>query len=415
MLTFAIANLYGNANKRNNLNMSNRTRFPSFKPLALLDQLITRVELSDTQQAKVRQSYNAVSEVLKNSKMLGSLIRDLYITAQGSVRAGTTIKPVGQHEFDLDMLCIIQLINPSISPSQLLKIMWDALGEHQTYRDMRRPKDRCVRLAYKGDCDYHLDITPSRPDTPPPLLVVPDKSNYWSSTNPIGLCDDWFLPIAEKMPPVLISFSAVNNEAPVIKGEVRVEPLREYGEFEKKPLQRLVQLAKHDRDNHYSASNKLRPSSVLLTVLIAKAYDSAVREAFDSLPAFVIEVLRRVPAFIKLNDDRRLPRYQVANPVNPVENFADSWTDEKYRAFLGWHSQLLARTSLLLTTPVLGVDPAVKLLESNFPSAKTLGVVDHMCREARSIHDAGQLAVKAAPTAALYSAVSPTIYYGSHD
>ncbi len=391
--------------------MSTRTRFPSFAPLALLNQLIARVELSETQQAKVKQSYDAVSTALKNSKTLAALIRDLVITAQGSVRAGTTIKPVGQHEFDLDILCVITLINPAISPSQMLKLVWDALGEHETYREMRRSKDRCVRLAYKGD--YHLDITPSRPDSPKPLLQVPDKNNYWNSSNPIGLCDNWLLPIAQKMPPVLLSFSVTNCEASVKKGEVRIEPLPEYGDFEKKPLQRLIQLAKHDRDNHYSASNRLRPSSVLLTVLIAKAYDSAVDGVFASLQSFLLEVLRRLPALIKVNNDPRLPRYEVNNPVNLVENFAESWTDEHYREFLGWHSNLLTRTNLLLTTQVQGLDPAVKLLESNFPSAKELGLADQMCREARSIHDSGKLAVRVAPGAAAYSTVPSTIYYGS--
>ena len=393
--------------------MSNRTRFPSFTPIALLDKLLGRVELSEAQKAKVKQSYNAVSSALKDSRTMGTLIRDLIITTQGSVRAGTTIRPVGQHEFDLDMLCVITLINPNFNPGQLLKLIWDAIGEHETYRPMRQMKDRCVRLAYKGE--YHLDITPSRPDSPKPLLLVPDKNNYWSSSNPIGLCDGWFLLIAEKMPAVLTMFAAVNNESPVMKGEVRVDPLPEYGEFEKRPLQRLVQLAKHDRDNHYSAGNKLRPSSVLLTVLIAKAYDSVVDGAFVSLSAFLLEVLRRVPAFIKLNDDHRRPRYEVVNPVNTVENFADSWTDEQYRAFLGWHSQLLARTSQLLTTQVQGADPAVKLLESNFPSAKALGVADQICREARQSHDAGRLAVRVAPGAAAFAAVPSTIYFGSVD
>lgn len=390
--------------------MSNRARIPSFSPLSLLDRLIATVELSDTQHTKVKQSYEAVAKALKNSKTLQSLILSLDIKPQGSVRAGTTIKPQGQHEFDLDMLCVILLRNPHVQPVALLKLIWDALGENETYRSMRRPKDRCVRLDYAGD--FHLDITPARPVDPPPLVWVPDKSAFWSSSNPIGLCDDWFLKIAELLPSTLRTFSAT-NEAKVANSSVTIEPLPKNGAFEKRPLQRLVQLAKHDRDRHFDASSNFRPSSVLLTTLVAKAYAVAISEAHGSLSSFVVAVLQRIPVFITILNNVHLPRYVVDNPMNTGENFAEAWTERHYQAFMTWHSQLVTRCHNLLFTPVTGIDPAVKLLEANFPSAKELAIGNQLGREVRSLHDQGALIVRTAAAPLTFAAVPQTIYFGT--
>jgi hypothetical protein len=291
--------------------------------------------------------------------------------------------------------------------------MWDALGEHATYKDMRVRKDRCVRLEYKGD--FHLDITPAKAAAAAPILLVPDKNVSWSSTNPIGFCDEWFLPSTRVMPILLQSLSASNTLINAKKAVVTVEALPDNNSFDKRPLQRIVQLVKYDRDKYYGASSSLRPSSILLTTIVTKAYNELVASSYTSMRHFVLAVLRRFPAYVKSSDDGHMKAFAVLNPVNQSENFAEKWDADTYAEFHEWHEDLMSRIQCLLTSEPKGVDNAFALVESSFPEAIKLDLRGIVGRELRTTHDSGSLMVKASPLAFLPSVpVKSTIFYGKH-
>lgn len=393
--------------------MSNRKIFPSFQPLALLDRMLQQVELSPRQHERVRTSYKAVAEVLKSSKTFGALFVSLDIKPQGSVRAGTTIKPQGHHEFDLDVLCLLLLRQNNFSPAEVWKLAWDALGEHETYRAMRQPKNRCIRLCYAGD--YHLDVTPAVPDSarPEPALFVPDKPlSLWSSSNPIGFCDHWFMKIAERLPSTIVKLAA--NEGRVLINSCRIEDLPPANAFEKHPLQRLVQLVKYDRDQRFLADAKFRPSSILLTTLVARAYENTLSEAHDSLETFLASVIGKIPRFVQVVEQETKALYIVLNPVNEDENFAENWRAADYLEFLAWHADLLKRTTTMLFATMQGLDNALKMLEQSFPASKSMEVGKQLGNEIRRLHDSNQLTVRSTVGSVSASIVVPsTIFYGN--
>jgi Second Messenger Oligonucleotide or Dinucleotide Synthetase domain len=80
------------------------TQAPALNPLSFIDKLISEIELSPTQYGTAKRSYEAVAKVL-NKEESSIKICHPSIFPQGSIRIGTTVKPVEQEEFDLDMVC----------------------------------------------------------------------------------------------------------------------------------------------------------------------------------------------------------------------------------------------------------------------------------------------------------------------
>ncbi len=104
-----------------------------------------------------------------------------------------------------------------------------------------------------------------------------------------------------------------------------MEPLLPHGAFAKKPLQRIVQLLKRDRDEYYDSKAINRPSSILLTTLTAKSYAAAVGSQWQTLLDFVIHVVSKLQYSIVASATPGGERYSVPNPVNSEENFAEAW------------------------------------------------------------------------------------------
>lgn len=73
----------------------------------------------------------------------------------------------------------------------------------------------------------------------------------------------------------MFSMIAFANEA-AIMNRGRVEQLPDYGEFQKKPLQRIVQLLKHNRNRFFQGDDANRPSSILITTITAQSYGSDI-------------------------------------------------------------------------------------------------------------------------------------------
>jgi len=72
-----------------------------------MDRVLRDLELSPTQLADAQQSYQAVTQVLAKA---GTPVAPHlpFMFAQGSMRLGTTVKPIGQDEHDLDIVCLLK-------------------------------------------------------------------------------------------------------------------------------------------------------------------------------------------------------------------------------------------------------------------------------------------------------------------
>jgi len=383
----------------------------SVNPLALLDRILAEIELTATQRNQAEQSYKAVTELLAKAGMPVQPF-GAYLFAQGSMRLGTTVRPIGKDVHDLDIMCLLRHGGRWLAPEQALELIWNTLGQHATYREMRERKCRCIRLIYARQ--FNIDITPAVPEEvvkKGPLFVPDRQLRTWCSSHPVGFAD-WFGEAAEARPIFIATFSA--KEGREVAANSQVEPLPEHGEFDKTPLQRITQLLKRDRDEHFQNDLDHRPSSILLTTLTARAYSAEVMIPAARLFEFVIRVVARLGEFIVV--DRRpgfLP-YRVANPVNEQENFAEKWTRVHYDAFTRWQAGLLRRLRSIADAKGQGMDLMLNRLGEGFGKERVIAAANALGADTSRLHQAGKLRVVGASglVGLAGTAMGSTIYHG---
>lgn len=291
----------------------------------LLARIAQELQLDKSRAERMETAYNAVSEILKKDNDFFEGL-EIEVYAQGSKRIGTTVKPINREDFDLDI--VLHIYDPyyNHSPEEIFNALVRSLEKESYYKEIMEKKKRCVRLNYKSD--FHMDILPGcMPDLfQNEMIMIPEKAlKSWSSGNPKGF-SNWFLGIAEMVKePFLKRYSDV-----LLKAQVESERLPEEV-YLKTPLQRAVQLVKRYRDIYFQDKD-YRVSSIVLTTLIAQFY-----EGEDS----IFETLDHVIGRIKENYMEAITRrakFKVINPVNPNEDFTDSWTNNHYQSFYSFIS-----------------------------------------------------------------------------
>jgi hypothetical protein len=320
-----------------------------------LDELLTygadALDLTPTQYQDAIQKYQAVGAWLNKPNSILANANPL-IYPQGSIAIGTATKPVGHDEFDLDLVCQLQ-INDYISPEQLKRAIGNRLKENAIYQERLEEKNRCWRIIYSGE--FHMDILPARPDANFPeqtALLVPDKElRAWKESNPKGFAA-WFLE-RSKLSPLTNANVRADVEPPPPPATATT----------KTPLQLAVQILKRHRDIYFGRDEDA-PISIIITTLAAKAYVGQ-NSIYDTLQHLLV----RMPTFIE-TDAAGSPF--IGNPVNLKENFADKWKDNlrKQSCFYDWiqaaSNELHRISNTLLTqsvealTPLIGERPATE-------------------------------------------------------
>src|SRR5581483_4723163 len=299
----------------------NTTQLESFpfaaNPLAVIDKAIAELELTSAQYADAVKSYEAIAAVLR--KIHPAL--EIIIFPQGSMRLGTTVRPIQGERFDLDMVCLVTLSGTIYQPEQIFNLVWEALGQDETYRHLRRKKNRCIRIEYADGRKFYLDVTPAVPDwAKSTLLYVPDRElKKWFSSHPIGFCDK-FKKAGEALPIIrrpMLQFA--NRSLVLANASAHVEPMPQHGAFDKTPLQRIVQILKGDRNKYFQNNTAYRPSSILLTTLTMHSYSHFVTEPVADLLEFVAKVVAKLPEFIQETGTAGFRKFFVMNPVNSEE------------------------------------------------------------------------------------------------
>jgi len=145
----------------------------------LLREVCDDLQLSPSRHRQAEERYRAVAAVLESTGSPFRYLR-LLIYPQGSMRLGTTVKPVeGPH--DLDFVCELDVSHLSVDPLGLLDAMFLFLHDHGTYRNMVTRKNRCVRVTYADE--FHMDILPACKDgqSGGTCIQVPDRtSSGWT-------------------------------------------------------------------------------------------------------------------------------------------------------------------------------------------------------------------------------------------
>lgn len=286
----------------------------------LLDRIGAKLQISETAYKLANERYHTISSWLNDEKSpLAQYKPRIY--AQGSLNLGTTTKPVGRAEYDLDFVCEFQMKSEDcLDPLILLDLIENRLKEHDTYKTMLKRLNRCIRIIYAND--FHVDILPACPNPKEgtfgaTCVLVPDsKAKCFKDSNPLGYAE-WFKQTAER---AVISFRAHD-----------VKPLPEQQIYEDlTTLQRVVQLMKRSRDILLKdLDEKERPISIVLTTLAAQMYRGQT-----SVTTALIAVLDSIIHAVSQAENRLI----VLNPTNTDEDLSERWENNPklYQNFVDW-------------------------------------------------------------------------------
>ena len=303
---------------------------------SILDEICSALELTETQLTAAKASYEAVAEWLSGSS--NPLLRNLRLYAHGSAGLGTTVKPTGRDDFDVDLICLVLGITADMPPAELKRLIGERLKEHSRYAAMLEEKKRCWRLNYARE--FHLDVSPTivNADCMNGGELVPDKKlREWKPTNPSGY-KNLFEARANLQP-------RLRQQRPhIAKDSAQVEPFP-ITVTGRGVLRRTVQLLKRHRDIYFEyVEEELAPISIVITTLAAQAYAYCVRNfTFDTELDVLVDTIRLMPHFIERRAEQGRSEYWVPNETTKGENFADRWNSDPVRAkaFYTWHAKAL--------------------------------------------------------------------------
>jgi len=283
-------------------------RFPSSTSQQLdylLYNICEKLQLNESQYKMAKERYIAISDWLSSegSPLHGYKPR---IYPQGSLKIGTTVKPKGRDEYDLDLVCELRVDHRLITPHELIVQVWDRITSHETYKSMAEAKKRCIRLNYKKE--FHLDILPACLDTEKggTCVRIPnyDKINKtwnWEKSNPLGYAA-WF----ERR----CQLQMIKEEA--IEG---IDPIPRPEHVDEKPILKLfVQLIKRWRDITFD--NQEQIPSIILTTLAGELYkgEQTISECIPTILNDLVFMTRQSPDPLK-----------IINPSNEEERLSEKW------------------------------------------------------------------------------------------
>lgn len=323
-----------------------------------LEIMCEELELSPTQAKDAKTHYEASGGWLADSTH--PALQGISIYVQGSTAIGTTVKPIGRAEHDVDLIARLTMSARGYSPVVVKKLVGDRLKEHLTYERLLVEMCRCWRLDYASK--FHLDITPSIPNIHCPYggELVPDKElSAWKASNPRGY-KALFDKRAALAPRFRLSKSAFAADE---SSRASVEPYPEAMGF-KGILRRAVQIVKRHRDVHFSRRpNECAPISVIVTTLLSRSYERCVTQrVYDDELDVLTDVIAGMPEFIDFDANI----WSIENETTVGENFAEKWNAHPDRAasFFAWHRKLLEDVSTLRS--IEGLDRIARRLDDSF-------------------------------------------------
>ncbi|MHB1155866.1 MAG: nucleotidyltransferase domain-containing protein [Phycisphaerales bacterium] len=328
----------------------------------ILRDLSETLDVPPSKYQEAKEHYQAVGDWLGDEDSeLADFHPDIY--PQGSFALGTAVRPLGDDEYDVDAVCLLQLDTHHVNQHELKDMIGNRLKHTSSrYKDRIEPSEggqRCWTIQYADGSKFHLDVLPAIPDRTDWLTAVgvstdcaehavritdkktPEYLTGWPAdgsashdptrSNPKGYAK-WFM---DRMRVQL-------DEAKGTLAMSKQASVQDIEDFEvRTPLQRVIQILKRHRDVRYNGDND-KPISIIITTLAAQAYknESEISDA----------ILQIVPG-MRQHIENRQGVWWVENPVNPLENFADKWeaTPRKSELFFEWLNAVEAEYQHLLT------------------------------------------------------------------
>jgi len=293
--------------------------------------------LSETERDRLESAYGALGSHLTEHEVFKNVTLEVH--PQGSMLLGTTTRPEGKVEIDVDLVVLlVQKLNERIESAALLSTLYEVVKEHTDRHDLGiHLKRRCVQIEYAGS--MHADATPivhsphaydRYGDT---YAVVPDRDlSRYLGTNPKGY-GKWFFEAAALMPTFRM-YRAIGE----LTAKADVMPLPSLEVFDRL-LARIVQLFKIHRNICFADNNDFCPPSCLITTLVAHAYRRAVQHTFDSPLDLILAIWQDMPTYIRrepLANGRE--RWTLDNPTAAGDNLADRLNEgNRQHQFNAWY------------------------------------------------------------------------------
>jgi hypothetical protein len=318
----------------------------------------TRLSLTPAQYDEIEGHYDALEGILSGGS--DPRLAGAHIFVQGSIRARTAILPhpdaTGEHA-EVDADAVVWLPHADPSAMETYEVVARRLQDGTRTRLPLGRKNRCLRLRYQDDSPaFHMDVTPARNAAGnggihgEGYLEVPDcGTRNWKPSAPTAYAD-WFATVCDAS--ITLAADAFQRIEERALAKATSDPLPDHESYiDFNPLRAAVKLLKAHRDTMFLPApvRDLRPISIVLTTLAARAYERIVAESVMSPrnPAdALIEIVARMPQYIQGSAGRRI----VANPVIGAENFAEKWWGAEgmrlEEAFYAWHREALTAIQL---------------------------------------------------------------------
>jgi hypothetical protein len=302
----------------------------------VIDNMVKLLELPDSAYDKARKRYEDLGEWFDRDESTVSG-NNPHIFPQGSFRLGTAIRPLDEsEEYDLDLACKLRdgIGKDSHTQETLKKLIGVELEAYRKARGIKNElgaKHRCWRLEYQDGLSFHMDIVPCIPAdekrrkailesirktgldefvagsaSQTTISITDDRHEGYKH-----ICDDWNISNPEGYAKWFeYRMNPQQTRILLEKAQVDDVPL-----FKKKtPLQRVIQILKRHRDNWSKDNPDSKPISIIITTLAARAYNGET-----DIVAALGNVLEKMGGLVNPT------RPRVPNPVDPEEDFADSW------------------------------------------------------------------------------------------
>ena len=310
-----------------------------------LERLALELDVPASRYEEAESRYHSVGDWLGREE---SSLRDhspnVYV--QGSFRLGTPIRPVNDEEhYDIDLVCELSLGKHEISQKDLKEMLGKEMKLYADRYGMSAAAEgrRCWTLDYAEGAQFHLDALPAIPDGDGRKIVLESmqlsaewsssaiaitdtecetfevRASQWPHSNPRGFTE-WFRASMK------VAFNEQRQRI-ALEAHANVEDVPTYQV--KTPLQQVVQILKRHRDIRFSDQPDVKPISVIITTLAARAYANQA-----DLSEALASILENMHLQIKLRNGV----WWIENPTDPAENFADRWQTHPDRrdAFFKW-------------------------------------------------------------------------------
>lgn len=361
-------------------------------------KLIEGLDISPTMYKNATEKYMAVGTYLQRQ----GIVCDIF--PQGSFSLGTVVRPYKKSKeanYDLDIVCCLDKNKETTTARYVKNIVKETLCKSDVYQEKMQDIewDKCWTLEYAevNGIGFNIDIVPAVPESPEVIQImtssgisyedaelavaITDKKNqnyYWLTSNARAY-KNWFVTINRPF----LEYDRQNKRRMLFEKSRAV-----YGSIEEIPeglerssLQRVIQILKHHRDVYFCRIGKeeLKPTSAIITTVCAEIANgmNPSLHVFGLLQAIVndfeIYALNQTiteEAFsrqyqTKKTIQRNKGKWKIMNPVNPMDNLADTWNEhpEKAELFFKWVS--VVRRDFLDSLSMEDND-FMALLENNF-------------------------------------------------